>query len=598
MISKFKTQNAKCRNSTQNSKFSILVCGFTFLVLNFSFLCFAEEITILYTGETHSMIYPCLCPVHPDGGVARRAAIIKKIRRNDPDALLVDCGGFFGSGQLDEYAQNTQLDIQRTRINLEAMRIMRYDAVNVGDDEFNFGDNFLKESIDVTGLHFLSGNIKMDKLKPYLIKNIKGINIGIIGVSGLFAMQKAGDYKFLDPKTAVKNTVDSLKERKVDIVVVLGHLSKSDEDELLSAVPGIDVIISGHPRVKDEPAVKTVHTIVARPYWQGKKIGKLSLTIKDKKIVKYRQEAIAVTKRIKDDPETLFILPACFADGDCKKRGLIGVCQNPGMPASNCLFKQAKEIKLSIVTADKCKSCAINIPQVVEDLRKYFPRLKISYIYYPNDKQALKIVDDLGVKGLPVYLLGREIEKEEVFGGLGKIVELKGDFYMLKPQYSGLAYFLKREKVKNRLDVFLSLYNNDAAGLLALLKEYAPILHFLAGEDKNGFVAMRGRQEIEEYKRCVCIEKYYPGSFWNYITCRAKDIESSWWDDCLSGEADITKIKTCAKGKEAVDLLKQNTAINRELEINYGPAYLLNNQEVFASQGVPSRREFKKMMKE
>ena len=106
-----------------------------------------------------------------------------------------------------------ELDMQRTIVNLKAMEIMKYDAVSIGDEEFNFSSEFLKQRIYNTEIPFLSCNISTlesggkSLFKPYIIKDIQGTKIGIIGVSGILVMQKAGiGFKFIDPKQAVRKT--------------------------------------------------------------------------------------------------------------------------------------------------------------------------------------------------------------------------------------------------------------------------------------------------------------------------------------------------------------------------------------------------------
>jgi len=101
---------------------------------------------------------------------------------------------------------------------------------------------------------------------------------------------------------------------------------------------------------------------------------------------------------------------------------------------------------------------------------------------------------------------------------------------------------------------------------------------------------------VEECLRGVCMQKHYPQYFWSYITCRSKNILSSWWEDCIS-DADATKIKACAKSEEGIALLKENISMNKDLNILFGPAYLVDNQEVFGTQGVPKRQELKKFLK-
>jgi hypothetical protein len=75
------------------------------------------------------------------------------------------------------------------------------------------------------------------------------------------------------------------------------------------------------------------------------------------------------------------------------------------------------------------------------------------------------------------------------------------------------------------------------------------------------------------------VKKYCPETFWDYIICRAKDIDSSWWENCL-GKCDSAKIKACAQGQEGKDLLRQNSSLAKELQIMLGPACLSENQEI------------------
>ena len=142
------------------------------------------------------------------------------------------------------------------------------------------------------------------------------------------------------------------------------------------------------------------------------------------------------------------------------------------------------------------------------------------------------MISDFGIKALPVYLLDKQIEKEKNFDNLRDKLERKGNFYMLKPEFGGISYFLQRKRIKGKLDLFISLYEKNTTNLLDIIKEFNPAVHFLAIEQDKGFEAARGNLEVEEYLRSVCVQKYYPENFWDYISCRAKNINSSWWQDC------------------------------------------------------------------
>jgi hypothetical protein len=167
---------------------------------------------------------------------------------------------------------------------------------------------------------------------------------------------------------------------------------------------------------------------------------------------------------------------------------------------------------------------------------------------------------------------------------------------LIKPEFGGIAYFLGKKKIDNRIDLFVSLFQPETAVLLNILEEFRPVVHFLAGFENDKLFAKEGSAEAEEYLRGVCINKYYPGYFWNYITCRSKNIRSSWWQDCLP-DYDFEKIKACSQGQEGIDLLRENIALNSELGILQGPTYVLDNQEVFSSVQVPTKEEFRTIIK-
>ncbi|MFH1269441.1 MAG: metallophosphatase [Candidatus Omnitrophota bacterium] len=575
--------------------FFLLVAGCWLSVVDSS----AQEVTVLYTGETHAMIYPCNCPKDPDGGIARRATLVKQIRKNNPDALLLDSGGFFAGGLQDEYTQNTALDMQRSVVNLKAMELMKYDAAAIGDDEFNFGLGFLRNNMAKTNPVFLCANIykadgKSLLFRPYIVKEAAGKKIGIIGLTNPLAAQKAGasSLKFIEPKSAVKEAVSELKKSNVDIIILLSHLGESEDLSLLKEVEGINVLIVGHSRTKEDIFSKAGNTLILRPSWQGRSLGKVTIDLKEDKAADYKIESLNLSDKISDDPGMLSILPRCFSDSNCRQEGSIGTCQEPGTLNSRCVFTKASKVPLTIITPKLCRAC--DTAGVERYLKTIFPGLSVSYLYYP-ESQANKLIGELGIKVLPVYLLGKEAEGESGFGKLKDNLETKGSFHMLKPRFSGIAYYLERKPVKGNLDLFISLYDKDARGLLDTIKEFNPAVHFLAVEKAGGeFEARGGNLEIEEYLRSVCVQKYYPQEFWGYISCREKSANSSWWQDCL-GKTDTDKISICARGEEGKELLRKNIALNNELQIMFGPAYLLDNQEIFSSRGgVPTKEELKK----
>ncbi|MFH0826407.1 MAG: metallophosphatase [Candidatus Omnitrophota bacterium] len=563
---------------------------FALCFLLFCGTAYAKEIVILYTGETHAMLYPCSCPKGPDGGLARRATLIKEMKARHPDALLLDAGAFFAGGLLDEYAQNTQLDMERTAVNLEAMKKMGYDAVAIGDNEFNFGESFLFDAISKTNLPFLSCNVRTQQaegVKPFIIKDVSGTKIGIIGVTNLAARNKSGTLRFSEPKQAVKKAVEELKSTGADIIVLLSQLAENDDLSLIEEIKGIDVLIGSHHPFKDQAFVKFENTLLLKTFWQGRNLGVATLTVENNELTEFKVNEVRLSDEVADDADIPEILPRCFSDQNCRRQGLAGSCRNPGTPEADCLFSAGQRISLVVITDKSCVTC--NPDAVIDLLKKDFPGLEPAYLYYP-EKKAKDLIKDFDISSLPAYLLSKEAEKEERFESLRENFQAQGDFYLVKPTYSGISYLFNRKKIKGRLDLFISLYDQNAEKLLEVIKDFNPQLHFLVKRDQAGFDAAQGEPEVEEYLRVVCVQKHYPQKFWEYIRCRSKNIHSTWWDDCAS-DLDARKIKTCAKGAEGTSLLKDYIGLSEELRILFGPTYLLNNQEIFVSNGVPSKEE-------
>ena len=575
----------------------LLFLSFVFgsCVLTLALASYAGEITILYTGETHAMLYPCNCPIQMDGGIARRATLIKQLRKDNSNTLLLDSGAFFAGGLMDEYTQNIDLDRERTLVNLKAIEMIGYDALAIGDDEFNFNKEFLFANIAKTHSSFLSSNIKSDKLLPYLIKDIGSTKVGIIGLTSPLAKQKADMGDFIEPKVAVKKYIEELKKNKVDIIILLSHQGESDDLKLLEEVQDIDIIITGHARNKEDPDTKVGNTLIIRPSWEGRRLGKLLLTVENKKIINYKVEELRLSDEIRDDPQIQSILPSCFSDRNCNKQAMIGSCLNSGTLKSECSFNENPKVSLTVIAPKNCKLC--DLEKVEKYLKSQFPGLIISYLNYPDDPKAIRFVKDFVIETLPIYLLGKAAKEEKSFDGLKNNLETKGDYYMIKPEFGGVSYFLNRKKINGKLDLFISLYGKDTPQLLEMIRDFNPALHFLAVEQKDGFDAARGSPEAEEYLRCVCVAKYYPKIFFDYLICRAKNLNTSWWEDCLANlNLDINKIKACARGEEGRGLLRENIGLNKEFKVMFGPTYVLDNQVIFGMEGVPTKEAFKKLI--
>ncbi len=568
---------------------------YLFLIFGFLASCagslHAKEITVVYSGQTHAALYPCSCPIRQDGGLTRRGTLIKELKKQYPGMLLLDSGNFTAGGRMDEYTLNTRLDMQRSEVNYKAMELMGYDAVGVGPEEFNFGKEFFLKNVKKNNPVYLSANLSLQTVVPYLIKEVGGVKVAVLGLTGLSAKQKAEGIKIDLPE--ISGLIDDLRLKQgAQVLIILSTQGEREDLKLVSKTKGIDIIIIGDQPLKEDPLTKVDSTFMFRPAWQGRQLGRIAISVENGKLAGCRLEELPLIPGISDDPEIGAIVPACYADANCKNKEQVGICQNAGAPNASCRFDKPNKVNLTLITRKDCRICNTG-PEVLR-LKNKFPGLSVESLEL-TDKKARSLVKELEITTLPAFILEKKIEEENNFESVKDDLLLKGDFYLLKPQASGISNFIDQETKPGKFDLFFSLFDKDAPLLLATVKEFNPALHFLAEEIKEGFTAGQGTAEVEEDLRAVCVQKIYPEKFWDYLACRAKNIQSTYWQDCL-GAQESQNISGCARGPQGAQLLRENTGLNKKLQVSFGPSYLVDNQEIFSSRGVPSKERLKEIL--
>lgn len=246
-----------------------------------------RKLVILFTHDLHSYFLPQRHE-QPDGsmaqagGYARLATLIKELRGTWGEAVLLVNAGDYSMGTLFHTAFSTEA------WELRLMAEMGYDAITIGNHEFDFKPDGLARSLAAARRHIddppalvasnvvftpddprdraLREEFQAYPVKEYLVIEKGGIRTGIFGILGRNAQVDApfaSPVTFSDPVEQSRKMVDILRNReRVDLVVCLSHtgtkpVKKYSEDELLAEkVPGIDVIISGHTHtLLEEPIV-------------------------------------------------------------------------------------------------------------------------------------------------------------------------------------------------------------------------------------------------------------------------------------------------------------------------------------------------------
>ena len=222
-----------------------------------------KNIVILHTNDTHSRIEPL-----PEsdrtapgkGGVERRATYIEQVRKEHPHVLLFDAGDFL---------QGTPyFNLFKGKVEVEAMNMMQYDAVTLGNHEFDYGQEVLEKVVRAACFPIVSSNYDFSQtplsgiIEPYLILKRGGVKIGVIGINirpaGLISSANYKGMKFLDPATTANALAEQLRTRhKCDIIICLSHLGYLPDTRLAESTRHIDLILGGHSHTyMKEPEVR------------------------------------------------------------------------------------------------------------------------------------------------------------------------------------------------------------------------------------------------------------------------------------------------------------------------------------------------------
>ena len=239
----------------------------------------------LYVNDFHGFAEPYqpLGSVEPLGGAAYLAGAVDRLRNERPTLLLA-------AG--DMIQGNNWANLFQGKSSIELMNAMGFDAMAVGNHEFDFGPKVLQERLTEAEFPFLGANVQgLAGLKPYVIKTSGGIRVAIIGVVTADTPitthpGNVAGLKFTSPEAAVARCLKELKG-KADLIVVLSHLGYPEDRALAQKVPGIDVIIGGHTHTRLETPVRVNHTIIGQAWEHAKALGVLDLDLEDGKIVKF-----------------------------------------------------------------------------------------------------------------------------------------------------------------------------------------------------------------------------------------------------------------------------------------------------------------------
>src|SRR5882672_9724684 len=187
-------------------------------------------ITILHTNDTHSQIDPLPAndKQYPDkGGVARRATLVKRVRKQNPNTLLIDAG--------DVFQGTPYFNFYKGEVEYKSMSLIGYDVVTLGNHDFDNGVNALVAAMKFANFEFVSSNYDVrgtpleSRVKAYVVRVIDGVRVGLFGLGvspdNLITPENFKGVKYNDPVRAAREVVKILREReRCSLVIGMSHL--------------------------------------------------------------------------------------------------------------------------------------------------------------------------------------------------------------------------------------------------------------------------------------------------------------------------------------------------------------------------------------
>jgi 2',3'-cyclic-nucleotide 2'-phosphodiesterase (5'-nucleotidase family) len=250
-----------------------------------------RRLALVYSSNVQGEYEHCGCPVHPLGGLGRRAAEVDKIRAESDGVVSVDAGDLFlppgDSPPGWKTPAPSELE-RRARLLAAAYARLGLTAFSPGERDLALGVPLLRRVLAEAKVPVVSANLRDLRGHPLFdadrVVEVAGVRVGVFGVTAASPPDagrfRAWGVEALDPIAAARAEVASLRQRGARLIVALVHVGGTpDSKKLLAEVPGIDWAVLGHSGMNLEEPEVVGGARMLEAMSMGKNLGRLDLHV-------------------------------------------------------------------------------------------------------------------------------------------------------------------------------------------------------------------------------------------------------------------------------------------------------------------------------
>lgn len=285
-------------------------------------------ITVMVTSDIHGNVLPSKrgdSPVEV-GGSARAGYLYDKMKEINPNTLILDGG---------DSPYNTDIvDHSKGKASVDLMNAQGYDATVLGNHDFDYGFDNLLSLAKRADYAMLSANTFWkdgrypDEFKPYIIKELGGLKVGIVGLTDdlsklMTHYKNTKEIEFRDQWEVGNKTIKKL-EKKVDVIILLAHMH-SHNNKIPEKIKNIDLTVGGGNHIFGRPILKN-NSIIMNPGGLGIVVNQMNLNLIDKEMIGYTFNQIYLSPSVPEKREVRDIVNKYKAELDASMSNVIGKC--------------------------------------------------------------------------------------------------------------------------------------------------------------------------------------------------------------------------------------------------------------------------------